>query len=275
MRSLDRSDNGELANSQVKLGYVRHLIFLSFAFATLNSPELAVVRQSLVGMISDNLLTRIIEGEFGPGDTLPGEQELVVRHDVSRMTVREAVKTLEAMGVARIERGRGTFVNPLNRWTSMEAVLRATSNGQNDVAASLQLIELRRMLEAGAAELAATRISAEELAAAREHLAAMKSSHTTNDVGSFVEADLAFHDVILHASGNIFLAVLFEPLSRILAERRTQTSRVVQIQANAIEAHAAIVEALEAGDPEHARLAMDNHMNQTLSDLRAYVLQVQ
>jgi GntR family transcriptional repressor for pyruvate dehydrogenase complex len=226
-------------------------------------------------MISDNLLTRIIEGEFGPGDTLPGEQELVVRHDVSRMTVREAVKTLEAMGVARIERGRGTFVNPLNRWTSMEAVLRATSNGQNDVAASLQLIELRRMLEAGAAELAATRISAEELAAAREHLAAMKSSHTTNDVGSFVDADLAFHDVILHASGNIFLAVLFEPLSRILAERRTQTSRVVQIQANAIEAHAAIVEALEAGDPEHARLAMDNHMNQTLSDLRAYVLQVQ
>ncbi|MDQ1597420.1 MAG: hypothetical protein QOI70_844 [Microbacteriaceae bacterium] len=226
-------------------------------------------------MISDNLLTRIIEGEFAPGDTLPGEQELVVRHDVSRMTVREAVKTLEAMGVARIERGRGTFVNPLNRWTSMEAVLRATSNGQNDVAASLQLIELRRMLEAGAAELAATRISAEELTAAREHLAAMKSSHATNDVGSFVEADLAFHDVILHASGNIFLAVLFEPLSRILAERRTQTSRVVQIQANAIEAHAAIVEALEAGDPEHARLAMDNHMIQTLNDLRAYVLQVQ
>jgi DNA-binding FadR family transcriptional regulator len=225
-------------------------------------------------MISDDLLKRIVEGEFGPGDTLPGEQELVARHDVSRMTVREAVKTLEAMGVARIERGRGTFVNPLNRWTSMEAVLRATSNGENDDAASLQLIELRRMLEAGAAELAAARISAEDLAAVREHLLAMESSHAKNDVGRFVEADLAFHDVILHASGNIFLAVLFEPLSRILAQRRTQTSRIVQIQANAIEAHRAIVEALEAGDPHGARVAMDNHMSQTLNDLRAYVLQV-
>jgi DNA-binding GntR family transcriptional regulator len=50
---------------------------------------------------------------------------------------------------------------------------------------------------------------------------------------------------------------------------------VVQIQANAIEAHRAIVEALEAGDPEGARVAMDNHMSQTLNDLRAYVLQVQ
>jgi DNA-binding FadR family transcriptional regulator len=179
------------------------------------------------------------------------------------------------MGVARIERGRGTFVNPLSRWTSMEAILRATSNGENDVAASLQLIELRRMLEAGAAELAASRISPEELGEVRRHLAAMRSAHAKNDVGSFVEADLAFHDVILHASGNIFLAVLFEPLSRILAQRRTQTSRVVQIQANAIEAHAAIVEALESGDPERARVAMDNHMVQTLNDLRAYVLQVQ
>ena len=83
---------------------------------------------------------------------------------------------------------------------------------------------------------------------------------------------LAFHDVILHASGNIFLAVLFEPLSRILAARRTQTSRVTQIQANAIEEHAHIVDALASRDPERARQAMDSHMAQTLNDLTTYVL---
>ena len=152
-------------------------------------------------MISDDLLARIVSGEFAPGSTLPGEQDLVARHEVSRMTVREAVKTLEAMGVARIERGRGTFVNPFNRWTSMEAVLRATSTGENDASASIQLIELRRMLETGAAELAAERISSEELDSLRAHLREMRSAHASRDVGSFVEADLAFHDVILHASG--------------------------------------------------------------------------
>jgi GntR family transcriptional repressor for pyruvate dehydrogenase complex len=231
-----------------------------------------VARQSLVSMISDELLTRIVDGEFAPGDTLPGEQDLVLRHDVSRMTVREAIKTLEAMGVARIERGRGTFVNPLNRWTSMEAVLRAASNGENDADASIQLIALRRMLEAGAAELAATRITAGGLDEMRQHLETMRVAHEENDVGKFVEADLAFHNVILHASGNVFLVVLFEPLSRVLAARRTQTSRVVEIQVNAIREHAKIISALESGDPEQARLAMDGHMNQTLNDLKTYVL---
>lgn len=233
-----------------------------------------MARQSLVSMVSDDLLNRIVSGEFPPGSTLPGEQELTTQHEVSRMTVREAVKTLEAQCVVRIERGRGTFVNPLNRWTSMEAVLRAASDGENDAAASIHLIELRRMLETGAAELAASRISAEELESIRKHLATMRTAHRTNDVGRFVEADLAFHDVILHASGNVFLAVLFEPLSRVLAARRAQTSRVVQIQTNAIKKHAHIVEALESGDPEQARLAMDSHITQTMNDLKNYVLRV-
>jgi len=233
-----------------------------------------VARQSLVSMVSDDLLNRIVSSEFPPGSTLPGEQELTLQHEVSRMTVREAVKTLEAQSVVRIERGRGTFVNPLNLWTSMEAVLRATSEGKNDAAASIQLIELRRMLETGAAELAAPRMSAEELGALREHLQAMRAAHQANDVGHFVEADLAFHDVILHASGNVFLAVLLDPLSRVLAARRTQTSRVVEIQAHAIEEHARIVEALESGDTEKARLAMDSHMTQTLNDLKTYILHV-
>ncbi len=233
-----------------------------------------MARQSLVSMVSDDLLNRIVSGEFPPGSTLPGEQELTTQHEVSRMTVREAVKTLEAQSVVRIERGRGTFVNPLHLWTSMEAVLRAAADGENDDAASIQLIELRRMLETGAAELAAPRISAEELEALRTHLATMRASHQANQVGDFVEADLAFHDVILRASGNVFLAVLFDPLSRVLAARRTQTSRVVEIQVHAIKEHAHIVEALESGSPGQARLAMDGHMTQTMNDLKKYVLHV-
>ncbi|AOT03055.1 FadR/GntR family transcriptional regulator [Arthrobacter sp. U41] len=233
-----------------------------------------MARQSLVGMVYDDLLNRILSGEFPPGSTLPGELELTTQQEVSRMTIREAVKTLEAQGVVRIERGRGTFVNPLNRWTTMEAVLRAVSEGENDALASIQLIELRRMLETGAAELAAERMSAEDLESIRRHLAAMRSAHQANDVAHFVEADLAFHDVIHHASGNVFLAVLFKPLSVVLAARRAETSKVVQIQANAIEEHGRIVEAFESGDPERARQAMDSHMTQTMNDLKQYVLHV-
>lgn len=87
-------------------------------------------------------------------------------------------------------------------------------------------------------------------------------------------ADLAFHDLILHASGNAFVAVLMEPLSRILEQRRDETSAVPEIQAHALKQHALVAAALPSRDLRHARAAMDRHMQQTLDDLRRYVLSV-
>ncbi|MDQ0823076.1 GntR family transcriptional repressor for pyruvate dehydrogenase complex [Arthrobacter sp. V1I7] len=226
----------------------------------------------MVGVVADELLDRIIAGEFPPGTSVPGELELSARHEVSRMTVREAMKTLEAQRILSVERGRGTFVNPLNRWGSLEAVLRAASEGKNDASAAVQLIELRRMLESGACELAATRIGDADLASLHGHLEAMRTAHGTNDLAAFVEADLAFHDVILKASENVFAAVLFEPLHRILEKRRTETSEVPDIQEHAIWHHQQIADALASRDPHRARDAMDAHMQQTLDDLKSFVL---
>ncbi|TLM88001.1 FadR/GntR family transcriptional regulator [Pseudarthrobacter sp. NamE5] len=232
-----------------------------------------MARQSLVGEVADELLDRIISGEFPPGATVPGEHELSARHEVSRMTVREAMKTLQAQRILSVERGRGTFVNPLSRWTSLEAVLRAASEGRNEAEASIQLIELRRMLETGACELAATRISGQDIETLFAHVAAMSTAREVNDVAAFVEADLAFHDVILHASGNVFVSVLFEPLHRVLEKRRTETSAVPAIQEHAIRHHRAIAEALQSRDSSRAREAMDAHMQQTLDDLKNLVLE--
>ncbi|WP_320537280.1 FadR/GntR family transcriptional regulator [Pseudarthrobacter sp. IC2-21] len=232
-----------------------------------------MARKSLVGVVADELLDRIIAGEFPPGSSVPGELELSAKHEVSRMTVREAMKTLEAQRILSVERGRGTFVNPLNRWASLEAVLRAASEGQNEAVASVQLIELRRMLETGACELAATRIGEADIQALFSNVAAMRAAHQVNDVGAFVEADLAFHDLILRASENVFVAVLFEPLQRVLEKRRAETSAVRTIQEHAIGHHQRIAEALEARNPAKAREAMDSHMQQTLDDLKNLVLQ--
>lgn len=228
-------------------------------------------RQSLVSMVADGLLDRIVAGEFPPDSLLPGELDLIAEHDVSRLTVREAIKTLEATGVVRVERGRGTFVNPMSRWTSMESVLRAAAEGASDETVSLQLIALRQIFETGAAALAAPHIDDAQLKELAAHLESMRHAHAVNDVDEFVDADLAFHDVIVHATGNVFLIVLFAPLTRVLAARRRQTSRVVEIQANAIDEHANVIEALKTGDSEAARLAMQHHMEQTLNDLKRYV----
>lgn len=232
-----------------------------------------MARKSLVGVVADELLDRIIAGDFPPGSCVPGERELGAKHDVSRITVREAVKTLEAQRILSVERGRGTFVNPLDRWASLEAVLRAASEGQNDADSSMQLIELRRMLEGGACGLTAARISDGGIQQLFGYVARMRAAHEVNDVAAFVAADLAFHDLILRASENVFVQVLSESLHRVLEKRRAETSAVPTIQENAIGHHRNIAEALESRNPGRSREAMDAHMQQTLDDLKNLILQ--
>lgn len=230
-----------------------------------------MARKSLVAVVADDLLDRIVRGSIGIDEGLPSEAEIGDEHEVSRMTVREAMKTLQAQGVVRVESGKGSFVNPVAQWTSLDAVLRVAGAGASALDVAEQLIEVRRMFETGAAFLAATRRTDADLAALEGFLQAMRAAHAVNDVAAFVRADLAFHDVILRASGNVFLGVLFEPLTRVMADRRTETSRVVAIQEHAIREHTEILAALSQGGAEASRRAMDSHMDQTLADIRTYV----
>lgn len=231
-----------------------------------------MARKSLVVEVADSVLDRIVSGELPVDELIPGELELCETLDVSRMTVREAIKTLAAQNIIRVERGRGTFVNPINMWNSLEAVVRATTAGVGAAAAAVQLIELRRMLETGACELAASRITEGQLATMGELLDAMRAAHASADLDGFVEADLEFHDVILRASGNVFVSALYEPLGRVLSSRRRETSAFEQIQKHAIAEHERILAALRQGDSTQARQSMDSHMQQTLDDLNTYVL---
>ena len=231
-----------------------------------------MARKSLVVEVADSVLDRIVSGELSVDELIPGELELCETLEVSRMTVREAIKTLAAQNIIRVERGRGTYVNPVNMWNSLEAVVRATTAGVGAAAAAVQLIELRRMLETGACELAASRITEEQLAVMGELLEAMRAAHAAADLDGFVEADLEFHDVILRASGNVFVSALYEPLGRVLSSRRRETSAFAQIQQHAIAEHEQILVALQRRDSSQARQAMDNHMQQTLDDLNTFVL---
>ena len=231
-----------------------------------------MARKTLVTQVVDAILDDIVGGSIAIGEGLPSEAEIAETHDVSRLTVREAIRTLQAQGVLQVKTGKGSFVNPVSEWTSFEAVLRVSAAGSSDGDVAIQLLELRRIFEIGAAALAAERRTEADLG----HLSAlvddMRIAHTRNDVASFVEADIAFHDVILKASHNIFLAAMFEPLTRVLRERREQTSRVRDIQIHAIAEHEGILRALETGDPAEAQEAMQSHMTQTLDDLQTYVL---
>lgn len=229
-------------------------------------------RPSLVSTVADALLDDIVAGRIPVGSELPSEADLALRHDVSRATMREALGRLQGLNVIDARRGKRGSVNPVERWSDLEPILRATASGVDSEEASLQLIEVREMIETGASALAAVRRTEADLDRLEEELGRMVSAHDRGDLAAFVAADIAFHDVILAATGNVFVAAVFAPLAKVMRAKREQTSALVRIQENAIEKHRAVLDAIRSGDADASRAAMADHIAQTAEDLRRWVL---
>ena len=230
-----------------------------------------IERVSRTQSVVDGLLDAIVTGRLVPGEQLPPEGGLADEFGVSRMTMREGVKLLQAQGVIVQVPGSRHRIAPTEEWTGLDAVVRlARSDGARE-RSSLEMLELRIMFETGAAELAATRCTETHLDALVMFLEQMRVAHAATDVDAFVVADLAFHDVIIRAADNRILVASMRPLTTLLQETRLETSAVPQIRVNAIVEHAAIVDALRSGSADASREAMARHMHQTRDDLLRFV----
>ncbi|MFP5250782.1 MAG: FadR/GntR family transcriptional regulator [Actinomycetes bacterium] len=220
----------------------------------------------------DQLLDAIIAGRLTAGERLPPEGQLATEFGVSRLTMREAVRLLQAQGVIVQVPGSRHRIAPVSEWTGMDAVVRhARSAGQRRTS-SLELLEVRMMIESGAAQLAAERRTGAHLAELEDALARMEQHHEAGELDAFVAADLEFHDVVLHAADNRILVAALLPLTSMLTETRAETSQVPEIRQHAIDEHRKVLEAIRAGVPSAARDAMASHMVQTRDDLLSLVL---
>lgn len=228
-------------------------------------------RRTLVDDIVDALLDDILAGKLKPHDAIPTELDIAARHDVSRLTVREALKALRAQNILYVKPGRGTFVNPTDNWTGLDAIFRAASHGNGADEVAVGLIEIRRMVETGAAGLAAKRHSPDDAERMQRSIEDMKRFHESKDLEGFVAADIAFHDAVLKASGNPFVRALFAQLGQLLYVTRRETSAVPVIQEHAITYHQRVLDSILTGDAEAARRVMDEHMDQTYADYEKYV----
>lgn len=229
-------------------------------------------RESLVDGLIDELLNDIVAGRLVEGEPIPAEAELAERFQVNRLTMREALRKMQAQGIVRTVPGRRSELNPLSQWVDIGAALRIVGSRIGSQQASLQLLQLRRMIETEACALAAPLITAEGIEQLERDLDGMRVATQANDVDLFVKYDLAFHDLILDSCGNALLRILMEPLHNLMEEGRRETSSVPQVQRNAIEMHSAIIVALRSGSSESGREAMLAHMEQTERDLINYVL---
>lgn len=231
------------------------------------------MRRALADDLADRILDDVLSGRYAVGSALPSESELAGEAEMSRLTVREAVKALRSKGVLRVEQGRGTYVAPTEEWSVLDpTLLIARSAAQADaLLLPLKFIEARRLVEVGVAELAATRRSQKDVDELERSLGEMRTASRAKDVGTFVRADIAFHQVILDAADNAFVAAIFDPLAQILRLTRYQTSAHAPVRRHAIAHHGNILEAIAASDATAAREAMHAHIVQTENDMVRYV----
>jgi GntR family transcriptional regulator, transcriptional repressor for pyruvate dehydrogenase complex len=231
------------------------------------------MRPGRADVVADELLRLIIDGTFPVGGALPSESELATRFGVSRLTVREAIRSLAPTGVIDVQQGRSSLVNPTNRWSPLDGRLllaRSRLDGE-PLLLPRRLIEARRAVELAIVELAALRRRDIHLDRLRTLHKEMVEADARGDVAATAEADLAFHSALFEAADNVFLQALFEPLTSVLRTVREQTSAVPDIRSHAIDRHAAILRAVEAGDPQEARAAMAAHLEQTEHDVEHYL----
>jgi len=228
-------------------------------------------RVSRTQAVVEGLLDEIIAGRLAAGEPLPPEGELAAEFGVSRLTMREGVRLLQAQGVIVPVPGSRHRIAPTAEWTGLEAVVRHARSAGARERSSLELLEMREMIETGAAELAAARRTDADLDELDELVRRTADAHAAGDVAAFVAADLAFHDVVIRAADNRILVATMRPLTTVLQETRSETSAVAEIREHAVAEHAAVLDALRTGSPEAAREAMAHHMRQTREDLVRYV----
>ena len=204
----------------------------------------------------DKIRERIVSGAWGPGDRLPKESELAAELGLSRNSLREAVRALSQLRVLEVRQGDGTYVSSLEPDLLLESTgfISHLLLGETAIA----LYEVRRILEAAAAALAAARIDDEEKQDLGSSLDRMREAQGVEEL---VEADVAFHAVIARATGNPVLISLLASLSTRMHRVRLWHGRAAD---NALdvtrEEHRRIYEAIMQGDPELARAAATAHI---------------
>jgi GntR family transcriptional regulator, transcriptional repressor for pyruvate dehydrogenase complex len=220
-------------------------------------------------VVADGLLRMVVDGQFSPGDSLPSEAVLAERFGVSRLTVREAIRSLASTHVIHVRQGRSSVINPMERWSPLDPrLLKARGEASGDpLRLPRRLLEARRAVEVAIAELAADRRDEQHIQRLADWLTRMRDADDDADVPRFVEADLSFHETLFEAVDNVFLNALFQPLSSVVRDVREQTSSVPEIRKHAIEWHTKIMVSVEAGDADAAREMMRGHLMQTENDM--------
>ncbi len=208
------------------------------------------------GQVVDFVRKQIEAGRLKPGARLPAERDLAEEIGVSRPSLRSGLQTLQALGVIQSRQGAGTFIadGPPRLGGAPLSFLAALHGFTRD-----DMFEARRVLELGAASLAAERATSDRIATLADEVTAMFAS--LDDPQEYLIHDVQFHKAVAAASGNPVLATLIDTISELVYETRRRTVERAHDLKESAEMHRRIYRAIKSRDPEKARDEMAMHLS--------------
>lgn len=217
--------------------------------------------------VLDRLGTEILASRFAPGERLPTEAELVRLFGVSRPSLREGLKALMRKGLVESRTRRGTIVLGKEHWDVLDPdVLRWMAAAPPDPEFLISLLEARTVFEPAAARLAAQRATPAQIVQIERAYRNMAAA-LPHDVEGCCEHDLALHEGIIAASGNVLIRRLATAIRTALLALFRTSANARESYENSLAEHWAVVAAIRKRAPDEAEQAMRRLLAGTARDL--------
>lgn len=223
--------------------------------------------------VAETIYEMIRSGELKPGQKLDSVQALAKNFQVGRSAIREALTSLRAMGLIDMKQGEGTFVKEFAPEQINFPLSTAILMNRDDI---FNLLEVRKIMELGAAAAAAKRRTKRQLDIMEQAIEEMRASHGNEQLGE--GADLQFHLAIAEGTQNSLLVSLMNHVSGLMEETMKETRRVwlfskqTSLERLADE-HFSIYKAIKDQDPDKARHFMKIHIENVEAILQKYYQQ--
>ena len=231
-------------------------------------PHLRNKKKKLADYVLDEIKRMLLSGELKEGDKLPNQSLFAEQLGVSRLPLREAIHTLQLMGVIEQKPGAGTIIlsgNP-HQWEQKPAPPMLS-----DSQATLELLETRKIVETHAMRLALVRISKEELKSLKTDIAIMKNSLKAENRKQYLKADMSFHFHLANASHNRYLVHMFLTIHGLMEQFMVEVFDLIpDLMENSMDYHSTIYDELSRRNGDKAVTVMEAHLSSVETAVKAY-----
>ncbi len=217
--------------------------------------DFEVIRKNKVYEEVAKQIERLILKKLKPGDKLPSERELAELLQVSRSSIRDAIRSLELVGLVEPRQGTGTIVREVSAETWVNPIANALERRKELVT---ELLDFRKMLEPPLAARAATHASLEEISEMEDILKRQEEKLSQADAA--IAEDSEFHYNIALASGNTVVLKVIDTLMDLLRDTRERSLQVEGRSQKSLAGHRRILAAIKRHDAEAAKAAMRRHI---------------